>query len=233
MDLLTCLTPDSSRQELLSLERFCDEAGEHQLATLQIRRGGLSADIGVRGGVVGRRIAKLRPKLRATRAEILFRLDRDTEARAEAERLLAACPGCAEAGRRAALVFAKTLDFQRAESALTELAGMLRGEARLLAALESVRQARRFIELAGQSQGAQAIHARAMAYATLGAYGRAYRVLSPHEPELLAAPEDSVGYAKIAWLAGYPETSERVLSRHLPRERVLELTRSWPGWTKP
>lgn len=233
VDLLAFLTPDSSQAELADLARFCDDAATRQRATLRLRRAGLNAEISVRGGDVATRLAVLRPKLLATRAELSFRLGSEADARAEAERVLEACPGCSELGRRAALVLARTLEFARAERVLEELAGLLRGEQRLATALANVREARRLMELAERGRGALAVHARASAYQTLGAYGRAYAVLAPHEAELAVAPDAALGYAKIAWLAGYPEVTERVLALHVPKEKIAELTASWPHWTRP
>jgi protein O-mannosyl-transferase len=233
VDLLAFLTPDRQREKLLTIERFCDEAGERQRATLSFVRGSLKAEIQVKGGLVGQRIRVLRPKLRATRAEVLFRLGDEHAARGEAEQVLASCPGCSELGRRAALVLARTGDFSRAERVLRDLTRLLRGGDRLETALRSVREAKRLMTAADRGQGPGAIFARAMAYTTLGAYGRAYDVLSPHEAELSEAADAALGYAKIAWLAGYPETARRTLARHLSSEQIRTLTASWPNWLTP
>ena len=75
--------------------------------------------------------------------------------------------------------------------------------------------------------GPQKIHAEAQAYLSLGYFGAAYGILSPHQKEFENLPALATDYARIALNAGNSAEARRTLARLLPPSEVDRQIEHW------
>lgn len=227
IDLLVHQTPDAERQRLASIDRFVSGALERRHGHVDLSLGAprLHASLDLDSPIVRTKLAELRPRLLVQHAGIQSRIgDQDAAARA-AEQAYEACRSCAAVGSKAALVLARSGRYAEAQRILGSLTGM---ETTGVVATTQKRIARaESWHRRAASPGPLGLVARARELSILGAYGRAFAVLSPHEDAIRNAPAMLPGYAELAWRAGYPGVARRVLAGHLPQGQIEKLTRSW------
>ncbi len=227
IDLLVYQTPDASKTRLERIDQFVvDTLGHgHGQVELSLDKPRLHAALDLDNAIVRTKLAEARPSLVSTHADIQSRVgDPDAAARA-AEQSYQSCRSCSAVGSRAALVLARSGRYAEAQRILDALARMNSTDM-VVTTCQRVARAKSWHRRAA-SPGPAGLVARARELSILGAYGRAYAVLSPHEDAIRQAPQILPGYAELAWRAGYHDVARRVLAGRLPNPQIEELTRKW------
>lgn len=231
VDLISYQTPDARRGRLERIDRFVTAAlrERHGKATLTLENPALHAVLDLDSPLVHTRLSEIRPTLLISHADIQSRIGEPAEAARAGLAAHRACRSCATLGARAALVLARSGRYADAYRLLGELEQLGGGavarttEARIKKA-ESWRRR-------SAAPGPRGILAHAEELSVLGAYGRAFEVLSPHEDAIRRAPHVALGYAELAWRAGHHDVAQRVLAGHVPRAELQRLTRQWSEHT--
>ncbi|HRI62964.1 MAG TPA: hypothetical protein PK156_01970 [Polyangium sp.] len=185
-------------------------------------------DIALSLPLTGRRSARvraLRYDVLLSQADILSRVGRDPDALAALAAATRACTTCARATKQQVLITARAGEYGKAREMLgamahadPEMAIALR---KTLDAAESAHKNAR------AATGPMALQLEAMAYSTLGAWGRAYRVLAPYRSEIEQAPNMVIGFAELAFRAGDESVARAILDKHVAAEQVEPILERW------
>lgn len=164
-------------------------------------------------------------QIEAELALIQSRLGDGTLAIKYAERSLARCSGCRWTAPLS-LVYAASGDYTKARSILDSVRAQMGSlevqtfEARLDNSESAYRTTKSAI-------GPALIHARAERLLFLAHYGQAYALLFPETQHFLELRELAIGYAQIAYFAGYDAEARTALGRHLTPTQVAETLEQW------
>jgi tetratricopeptide (TPR) repeat protein len=172
------------------------------------------------------RLTKSQPGLiEAQLATLMSRLDEPELARKYAEQSLSRCSGCTWSASLA-LVYANFGDYAKARRILDDVreqAGDLEATPIEMRIHES-EAANRTTQTA---TGPALIHARAQRLLALTRYGQAYAVLVPEKDQFMGIPEVAIGFAQIAYFAGYETEATSVLAVHLTADQVTSTLHRW------
>jgi len=150
---------------------------------------------------------------------------RDPKAVVFARRAIARCPTCRYVPR-----LAKALaSFGYAQEGLRLLEPLASTSTATNAAMTRVQiqNAADWQRAALQRVGPQKIHAEAQAYLSLGYFGAAYGILSPHRKQFENVPALATDYARIALNAGNTPEARRTLAGILPPNDVERQIEDW------
>lgn len=227
LDLLVYETPDAQKQELDRIDRFVVGALEQKERKIDVSldHPRLHAGLTLDSDIVKQKLAELRPNLLITHALIQSRVGSLSTAARAALDAYGACSSCTVLDDQAALVLARSGRYADAQRILDHVA-MVQG-------VHTDDSTRKRIQHAllwnrrSKLPGPPGLLARARELSILGAYGRAFAVLEPHEDAIRNAPQMLVGYAQLAWRAGHHDVARRVLSGRVPDSQIEQLTRRW------
>jgi tetratricopeptide (TPR) repeat protein len=225
VELLTNITVDAERRELLGIARFHEQLAGAALGTAELRHP--KAQIKIEVTEATRKVLLPdRIHFVFARGEILARLGDDQQAVTLLRRALQQCADCRTLLPRAALPLAAAGDYAAARELLGRY-GRITGERSLLQE-DLVAAAEKWAHRAATARGsAERTHAKAMELSTLGYFGRAFELMQPHEPQFENVRDVALGYGELAWRAGHYEAARRVLRLHLPPAEVAKMTAHW------
>jgi len=233
VEVLVHVTPDSQAKKLEKLDRFVTgilHPGQKKIE-LDLDKPTLRAALTLDNPIVQRVIKSLRPRLLITHADIQSRIGDPNVGGQAAEKAWQACRSCSVTAQTAAVVLARGGRYGDARRLLADITA-LQGASRTRSTAERIERAERW-HLRAAAPGPAGILARARELSTLGAYGRAFALLSPHEDAIRRAPAMVMGYAELAWRAGHPDVTRRVLAKRVNARELQRLTKHWSermGW---
>ncbi len=233
IEVLVHVTPDAQAKKLEKLDRFVTgvlQPGQKTIG-LDLQKPTLRAELSLDNPIVQRLVKSLRPRLLITHADIQSRIGDPKAGAQAAEQAWQACRRCSATAQTAAVILARDGRYADARRVLANIAA-LQEASHSQATRARIERAYRW-HLRAAAPGPVGILARARELSTLGAYGRAFALLSPHEDAIRNVPTMLMGYAELAWRAGHPDVARRVLAKRVDARELQRLTKRWSqrmGW---